>query len=117
MIKTSFKRSLDVVRRVCLEARGDAAPLARHERQRDLAHAEVIVDGVEAPLRLERKREIPVPVALGHDGAASRPNGQRERSPLRDQQALAFDRDVGRKATYDRRTVVIAVVGQQRDPQ
>jgi hypothetical protein len=46
--------------------------LSRLKRQRDLADAQVIVDGFEAALGLDRKIEISIPIVLGCDGPGAR---------------------------------------------
>ena len=61
-IKTADERRVEIARHVRVEACNNAAPLSRHERQRDFAHAQVIVGRLEAALGFDRKIEILVPI-------------------------------------------------------
>jgi hypothetical protein len=91
--------------------------VSRHERQRDLANAQMMIGRTEAALGLHRKIEIPVPITFGHDRAARRPNGQRKEACVGKQQALVLDGDLGRKGSYRGRAMVIAIVGEQGHAQ
>src|SRR3954453_23301703 len=116
VIETPAQRGREVGRRLRFEPGNDAAPLSRHQRYRRLADAKMAVGRVQAALGLHRQLEIPLPVVLGDDGAAGRLNGQREKSRIGEPETFSFHADVGRKTADRGRAVMVAIVGEQRQP-
>src|SRR2546422_765292 len=72
---------------------------------------------IQAALGLDRKIEIPVPIALGYALTAGRPNGQREEPRVREQEIPAVNPNRGIKAADGRCAMVVAIVDQQGHPQ
>jgi len=72
---------------------------------------------IESRPRSASSREIPVPLALGHDAAARPANAQRNASLVGERQAFALNGDLGRKSPHRHRAMVVAVVGKQRHAQ
>src|SRR5215471_17044722 len=99
MVETAGQRGREVDRWHRFEACNDPTPLSRDQRHRYLADAEMIINRVQAALRLDRKSEIPVPITLGDDIATGRANGQPKELGIRDDETLAIDLNPGLKAT------------------
>src|SRR6516162_10978399 len=117
MVETAAQCGREVGRWPRFEAGDDPTPSSRDQRHRYLADAEMIINRVQAALRFDRKSEIPVPITLGDDIATGRANGQPKELGIRNRKTLAVGPNPGLKATDGCRPVMVAIVGQQGDPQ
>ena len=101
MIETSSQRRREIAGGPGFEAGDDAAPLAGDERYRRLADAEMTIRRVEAAFGLHRQSKVPIPIALGYDVAAGRPNGQGKKSGIGEQKTFPCRANVRAKLPTD----------------